>query len=233
MQRAEFDKFADEYRALHARSIGASGETPEFFAAYKVADVAAIAAQAGLPVRRILDLGAGIGNSTPHFRRHFPQAMLACADVSERCLAIGAARSPGQAEPVCFDGHTLPFADASFDVAFAACVLHHVDHAEHARLVGEMARVTRPGGIVAVFEHNPLNPLTVRAVRSCPFDEHARLLRAGALLRTFRACGLPRPRVRYRLFFPRALRALRPLERWLTACPLGAQYLIYGVVDAR
>ena len=56
---------------------------------------------------------------------------------------------------------------------------------------------------------------------------------AGALVHTFRACGLPRPRVRYRLFFPRALRALRPLERWLTACPLGAQYLIYGVVDAR
>ena len=32
---------------------------------------------------------------------------------------------------------------------------------------------------------------------------------------------------------PGALRALRPLERWLAACPLGAQYLIYGVVDAR
>jgi len=32
MNEAEFDRFADEYRALHAANIGASGEDPEFFA---------------------------------------------------------------------------------------------------------------------------------------------------------------------------------------------------------
>ena len=31
-----------------------------------------------------------------------------------------------------------------------------------------MSRVTRPGGIVAIFEHNPWNPLTRKAVRGLP-----------------------------------------------------------------
>lgn len=230
MQRAEFDKFADEYRALLQRSISVSGEAPEFFAEYKVADVAAITARESLTVQRVLDVGAGTGTSTPFFRRYYPPALLVSADVSERCLEIGSARSAGEAHPVCFDGQTLPFADDSFDVAFAACVFHHVDRAEHVRLVSEMARVTRPGGIVVLFEHNPLNPLTVRAVNSCPFDENAQLLRAGQLKATFRKCGFHRPKVAYRLFFPGFMRRLRPLERWLKACPLGAQYYIYGVV---
>lgn len=230
MEQAEFDKFADEYRSLHAKNVAITGEDPEFFAAYKVADVASIAAERGLTVRRILDFGAGIGGSTAHFRRHFPHSMLASVDVSEKSLAVGAARFPGAALPVRFDGQTLPFADDSFDVAFAACVFHHIDHDHHPRLLSELTRVTRPGGIVVVFEHNPLNPLTVRAVRTCPFDENARLLRAGQLMRTFRRCGLSQPTVRYRLFFPSLLRALRPIESRLTACPLGAQYSVCGVV---
>ena len=35
----------------------------------------------------------------------------------------------------------------------------------------------RPGGLVAIYEHNPLNPVTMRVVNTCPFDEHAVLLR--------------------------------------------------------
>jgi len=35
MDRAEFDKFADEYYALHAANIAMTGESPEYFADYK------------------------------------------------------------------------------------------------------------------------------------------------------------------------------------------------------
>ena len=41
MDEAEFDKFADEYRGLHAANIRLSGEEPEYFAEYKVVDIAA------------------------------------------------------------------------------------------------------------------------------------------------------------------------------------------------
>ena len=46
MDEVEFDKFADEYRDLHAANIKLSGEDPEYFAEYKVADIAAELARA-------------------------------------------------------------------------------------------------------------------------------------------------------------------------------------------
>ena len=40
MEEKEFDKFADEYYNIHSRNIAASGESPDFFAEYKIKDVA-------------------------------------------------------------------------------------------------------------------------------------------------------------------------------------------------
>ena len=45
------------------------------------------------------------------------------------------------------DGERLPFADGSFDVAFCVATLHHA--IDLGAMVGELARVTRRGGIVA------------------------------------------------------------------------------------
>jgi len=43
------------------------------------------------------------------------------------------------------DGRSLPFADASFDVAHASMLLHHLDLADARTLITEMARVARRG----------------------------------------------------------------------------------------
>ncbi|HXY84591.1 MAG TPA: methyltransferase domain-containing protein [Gaiellaceae bacterium] len=45
------------------------------------------------------------------------------------------------------DAEYLPFADASFDVAYCVATLHHA--LDLPRMVRELARVTRPGGVVA------------------------------------------------------------------------------------
>jgi hypothetical protein len=39
MDVAEFDQFADEYYRTHAANISASGETPDYFAEYKIKDI--------------------------------------------------------------------------------------------------------------------------------------------------------------------------------------------------
>ena len=44
------------------------------------------------------------------------------------------------------DGESLPFADASFDVTYCVATLHHA--LDLGAMVGELARVTRPGGHV-------------------------------------------------------------------------------------
>ncbi len=228
VQRAEFDKFAEEYRSLHAANITASGESPEYFAEYKVRDVSRALWARRASVRRILDFGAGVGTSVPYLRVHFPNASLTCLDVSEKSLNIGRSRYPSEARFEAFDGTTIPFKADTFDVAFAACVFHHIEPAEHLSLLRELRRVLTPTGLLVIFEHNPLNPLTLRAVHSCAFDENATLLRASTMAQCTRKAGFSRIERRFRIFFPHALRTLRPLEQFLTWCPLGAQYSIFA-----
>ena len=84
----------------------------------------------------------------------------------------------------------------------------------------------RPGGAIAIFEHNPLNPLTVHAVKTCPFDENARLLQAGWLKTSYRDSGWQVLKTRYHLFFPRFAAGLRGLEPLMASVPLGAQYSV-------
>lgn len=222
---SEFDVFADEYTALHTRNIALSGEGSGFFAAYKVADVADLCRREGIVPQAILDFGAGIGNSVPFFRSAFPDAEIVCADVSEKSLAVAAQRFPGQARLVRIED-ALPFEDASFDLVFTACVFHHIPPEDHAAVLLEQKRVLRPGGRLVIFEHNPMNPLTVHAVNTCPLDANAILIRASVMAARLRKAGLAVRAVRYRLFFPHCLRALRRLEPLLTSVPLGAQYYI-------
>ena len=232
MDEAEFDRFADEYQSQHRAAVAITGEEPEFFHEYKVKVLAELLAKRGSGVRRILDFGAGIGNSIPHFRRHLPQAELSCADVSKRSLDLAESRFGAAGTYKVIENATLPVDNSSQDVTFSACVFHHIPHEEHVRWLQELLRVTRPGGLLAIFEHNPLNPLTVRAVRNCPFDENAHLIRSGEFAKRFRAAGWVGPQTRYHLFFPNALASLRPLEQNLSWLPLGAQYSILAQKQA-
>lgn len=232
MERREFDKFADEYLAAHRQNVRISGEEPEFFHRYKVDDVGRIWHQstAALPREpvRILDFGTGIGNSLPHFWRNFPTSYVVGIDVSSRSLEIARGRGDRRTGLVLCDGAFLPFDRGTFDLAFAACVFHHIDHLQHVALLAEIRRVLRPDGLFVLFEHNPLNPLTVYAVRTCPFDEDARLISGPKMSGRFEKAGFGDVRLAYRLFFPRQLKMLRPLEKQLGWLPLGAQYCVSG-----
>ena len=87
----------------------------------------------------------------------------------------------------------------------------------------------RPGAPLMIYEHNPLNPLTVRAVNTCPLDENAVLIGGREMMRRCNAQGFLNSRLEYRVFFPAALRQLRPLENHLRWLPAGAQYAIHSI----
>lgn len=74
-------------------------------------------------------------------------------------------------------GEALPFADASFDLTYCIAVMHHVaDPAAVKQTLHEMARVTRPGGHILVWDHNPRNPYWPLLMRRVPQDTGAERL---------------------------------------------------------
>jgi SAM-dependent methyltransferase len=70
------------------------------------------------------------------------------------------------------DGARLPFGDSEFDLVTTVAALHHIAEpaAVHATLK-EMARVTRPGGRIVVWDHNPRNPYWRSLMKRVPQDD--------------------------------------------------------------
>jgi len=224
MNKAEFDQFADEYYAQHAKNITLSGRMPEFFAEYKILETSKIIEKYGIPARRILDFGSGIGNSVPWFRKYFPESELICADISQRSIELSKQRLPGNETYLKIDNNSLGLPDCSMDLIFSACVFHHIPQEEHGIWFKELHRVLKVGGFLVIFEHNPLNPLTVSAVNKCPFDKNAVLINARKLRRSAELAGWKGINTTYHIFFPRVLAVLRPLEKLLRRICVGAQY---------
>src|SRR6187399_1944923 len=64
----KFDDYVQSYTALHAKSLAASGEDPEYFARYKLDCLKRFGAP---KVEPLLDYGCGIGNVTTMLATHF------------------------------------------------------------------------------------------------------------------------------------------------------------------
>ncbi len=104
------------------------------------------------PGMRLLDVGCGPGSITLDLARVVSPGKVVGTDLVDDVLSAGrvAAENAGIAnvdfEPA--DVYDLSYEDASFDVAYAHQVLQHLTRPVHA--IGEMRRVVKPGGIVAV-----------------------------------------------------------------------------------
>lgn len=99
--------------------------------------------------RVVVDVGGGSGHFAEEFRRRGAQAYLFEPDVRE----LGEKPVDGA---VIADGYLLPLADGVADVTFSSNVLEHV--ADPQTFLSELARVTRPGGLIYVSFTNWLSP---------------------------------------------------------------------------
>jgi SAM-dependent methyltransferase len=98
------------------------------------------------PGMRALDVGCGPGALTAVLAERLGAANVCGADPSEPFAETCRARVPG-VEVVVATAEALPFGDRAFDVALSQLVVNFMRDAEAG--VREMARVTRPGGVVA------------------------------------------------------------------------------------
>ncbi|HMO00099.1 MAG TPA: methyltransferase domain-containing protein [Miltoncostaeaceae bacterium] len=132
-----------------ATGFGAPADAYDrFVGRYGPALAAELVALAGVaPGMRALDVGCGPGALTRAVSdRVGPNGRVAAVDPSEGFAAACRARVP-EAEVRVAPAEALPFRDGSFDVVAAQLVVNFMADAEAG--VREMARVARPGGVVA------------------------------------------------------------------------------------
>jgi SAM-dependent methyltransferase len=89
-----------------------------------------------------LVLGVGRGEELRLWQRQRPRSLTATDFFAFPCEW----RSHSNARFTQADARALPFADASFDLVASTALLEHIDGVDAA--VSEMARVTRPGGLI-------------------------------------------------------------------------------------
>lgn len=223
-----FDKYDTSFGVVVQSSIDFCGLPHSFFTAAKADALRELIATRlhGKHNLHMLDVGCGVGELHPLVRGMFGR--ICGADVSEACIAQARIRNP-EVQYEAYAGETLPYDSAAFDLSIAICVLHHVQPPQWLSFMREMRRVVRPGGLVCLIEHNPLNPLTRLAVARCEFDRDAVLLHARRTRALMADAGLQDAQSHYFLLLPSAAPLARRVEHGLWRIPLAAQYIASGI----
>lgn len=141
-----YDRFAKHYERLMAPL------ERRFLAGLRAKVLAALPAGG-----RVLEVGAGTGLNFPFYPRG---ARGAASELSSEMLKVARRKPerPAGVHLVQNCAERLPFADASFDAAFATLVFCSV--ASPGEAFAELRRVVRPGGTVVLLEHvRPAGPL--------------------------------------------------------------------------
>jgi demethylmenaquinone methyltransferase/2-methoxy-6-polyprenyl-1,4-benzoquinol methylase len=139
------------------------------------------------PDARVLDLATGTADVALEIARQHPDARIVGLDPSSKMLAIGRDKVAGRGLDAGIvleegDAQDLPYEDASFDACTIAFGIRNVP--DRSRALAEMARVTRPGGRIAVLElGEPQGPILGRLAR---FHVRTVVPRLGALLSSSR-----------------------------------------------
>lgn len=143
----------------------------------------------------VLDVGCGPGALTAVLVERVGAAAVSAVDPSEPFVIAARERNPG-VEVVQASAEHLPFPPMTFDETIAQLVVHFM--ADPIAGLTEMARVTRPNGVVAacVWDHGGQGPLSLfwRAARELDpdVDDESQLAstREGHLAELFEAAGL-------------------------------------------
>ena len=224
----EFDRYDQTYEQEMEKSIGFCTTDHAFFIEAKTRILIELADKyvGNIANLNLLDIGCGLGNTSKILSRDCRR--IVGVDISEKMIAMAAAQLP-HGEFREFDGANIPYGNDQFDVVFAMNVFHHISPQQRDPLLADMVRVLKPGGAIMIFEHNPYNPFTLKAVRQCSFDADAILLKSTESCERLRYAGLSRVFRRFVIFIPFDGWLHRITTRWLGWLPLGAQYVAMGV----
>ena len=147
---------------------------------------------------RVLDVGSGPGTLTRELASRLGAAAVSAVDPSQPFVSVARASIPG-IDVRRATAEALPFPDGVFDAAVAQLVVHFMR--DPVLGLSEMARVTRPNGVVAACvwsygeERGPLGPFwQVARELDAEVEGESNLAgtRRGHLAELFEAAGLTR-----------------------------------------
>ncbi len=222
---ADFDAYAAKYDAALAQGLDLSGEGKEYFAERRITWLASrLAAFEALRAPAVLDFGCGTGTATPYLREALGAGEVVGVDPSAASLDMARRRHGHPSVRFATLAEHRPA--ASFDVAFCNGVFHHIPRDRRGSAVDVVLDSLRPGGWFAFWENNPWNPGARLVMRRIAFDRDAVMVSARECRQLLRERGFIVLRTDFLFIFPRALRFARPLERWVSRLPFGAQYMV-------
>jgi SAM-dependent methyltransferase len=145
---ADLDNTPPDLHAMLFAALEAMGRHPQI---QRVRRTAFDALRPG-PGQRLLDAGAGTGDVARRLGAAVTRTgQVVALDFSETFLAAARARHDGgPVQYVAGDVSALELPDDTFDGVWCERVLQHVVDAD--RAIGELARVTRPGGRVCLID---------------------------------------------------------------------------------
>lgn len=149
---------------------------------------------------RVLDVGCGTGTLIAAIAREQPDAQLAGVDLVPAMLEVARTKLDPEVSLQAARAESLPFEDAAFDLVVSNSVLHFVR--EPNRALGEMYRVVRPGGRIAVTDwcHDYVTCRILDLYLRLVDRAHFRVYTSAALARMLRAAGFAEVAVeRYRI----------------------------------
>lgn len=170
VNRTWWDRNATSYHEEHPEYLGADSPTGEFYWCPEMLherDAKLLGPLEELAGRTVVEVGCGSAPCSRWLAAHAPAARVYAFDISQAMLRSGgavtsdhglgqpAANNPGGAVLLQADALAMPFADASVDVAFSAFgALPFV--AEPEVLLGEVARILKPGGRWVCAVNHPM-----------------------------------------------------------------------------
>jgi SAM-dependent methyltransferase len=229
---AKHDKYAATYTSDHNRRAKyLTGFDLDYFNRYKIKDLERECVQHNIyKPKKIMDFGCGVGNSLPLINELFPMASIFGFDVSSKSIKL--AKEKIKSGKNIYASHiekTIFSSKPTYDIIFSSCVFHHIDSSEHTHWLKQLYSNLKPGGILLIYEHNPINPLTQFIFRTDEADKEGSMISSRRLKMILMEAGFINIFTRYRVYFPSFLTSLIRFEDYLKVLPLGAQYYCFAV----
>ena len=217
---AEFDKYSGKYKKLLKDSFPRFFQNIDYYSEYKVNKIFNLRKKT--KTKTILDFGCGVGLSLKFFQKYFPDVILWGYDSSSLSL-----------KRIINDKNSINLTDSIesipknyFDVVFIANTFHHINEIEHEKTLNLLKSLVKPDGLIYIFEHNSLNPVTKIIFSRSDLDKNAKMVPIKRFYELANSCEMKVVLKKYTLFFPQQLSFLKNLEKFISWVPLGTQYLI-------